>query len=452
MRAIQELGLELQISFNKGAVMVLPTNINKASGLLHALRHLDISPLNIVAAGDAENDHAFLAACGCSAAVANAVPSLKLEVDIQLLKDHGEGVAELIDRILLEDHRILPLPRRGTLVGVDRQGKDVYIDQSDLVLVAGNSGCGKSSLVTLLTERMAGSGQEFCVIDPEGDYLQLKDAVTIAGVRNPPATEEALRLLLQAGINVVVNTLALSPTDRKQLFRGLASHVRQMRERSGRPHWLIIDEAHHFMPFLNRREQQSPTVGSGVIIVTIDLHMIDRYVLQHASTLIAMGSITSQLLATFAAVHDVECPKNLPRLCDGEFILWNPASARPPSVLRLEQPRQPHHRHLGKYAAGDVGTERSFYFRGPNLELNLSACNLREFLRLGDEVSDPVWEHHLRAGDYSAWFRHVIRDDVLAREASDIEQDLALSPRASRDEIEQAVLRRYRIRTSREIG
>ncbi|GLR23925.1 hypothetical protein GCM10007920_37190 [Ciceribacter naphthalenivorans] len=99
-----------------------------------------------------------------------------------------------------------------------------------------------------------------------------------------------------------------------------------------------------------------------------------------------------------------------------------------------------------------MGTERSFYFRGPNLELNLSACNLREFLRIGDEVSDPVWEHHLRAGDYSAWFRHVIRDDVLAREASDIEQDLALSPGASRDEIKQAVLRRYRIRTSREIG
>ncbi|WP_268906714.1 HAD family hydrolase, partial [Ciceribacter naphthalenivorans] len=194
MRAIQELGLELQISFNKGAVMVLPTSFNKASGLLHALKHLDISRLNIVAVGDAENDHAFLAACGCSAAVANAVPSLKLEVDIQLQKDHGEGVAELIDRILLKDHRILPLPRRGILVGVDRQGLDVYIDQSDLVLVAGNSGCGKSSFMALLTERMADKGQEFCVIDPEGDYLQLENAVTIGGLRDPPATEEALRL------------------------------------------------------------------------------------------------------------------------------------------------------------------------------------------------------------------------------------------------------------------
>lgn len=84
MRAIQETGLEMQITFNKGAVMVLPTNINKASGLRLALRDLDISPLNVVAVGDAENDHAFLAACGCSAAVANTVPSVKREVDIEL--------------------------------------------------------------------------------------------------------------------------------------------------------------------------------------------------------------------------------------------------------------------------------------------------------------------------------------------------------------------------------
>ncbi|WP_284215344.1 MULTISPECIES: HAD-IIB family hydrolase, partial [Alphaproteobacteria] len=265
MRAIQELGLELQISFNKGAVMVLPTSFNKASGLLHALKHLDISRLNIVAVGDAENDHAFLAACGCSAAVANAVPSLKLEVDIQLQKDHGEGVAELIDRILLKDHRILPLPRRGILVGVDRQGLDVYIDQSDLVLVAGNSGCGKSSFMALLTERMADKGQEFCVIDPEGDYLQLENAVTIGGLRDPPATEEALRLLLQADINVVVNTLALDLTDRKRLFSSVEPYIRNLRERSGRPHWLIVDEAHHFLSFLKGDDAQFPVAGSGVI-------------------------------------------------------------------------------------------------------------------------------------------------------------------------------------------
>jgi hypothetical protein len=38
LRAIRDLALELHIVFNKGAVMVLPGNVNKAWGLKHALK------------------------------------------------------------------------------------------------------------------------------------------------------------------------------------------------------------------------------------------------------------------------------------------------------------------------------------------------------------------------------------------------------------------------------
>jgi hydroxymethylpyrimidine pyrophosphatase-like HAD family hydrolase len=96
---IGELGLELQIVFNKGAVMVLPPGIDKASGLVAALDELGLSHRNVVAVGDAENDLAFLQACGCSAAVGNALPMLKRAADIELTGDHGAGVVELIDRI-----------------------------------------------------------------------------------------------------------------------------------------------------------------------------------------------------------------------------------------------------------------------------------------------------------------------------------------------------------------
>lgn len=75
--AIRDLGLELHVVFNKGAVMVLPANTNKASGVEEALRELRLSAHNVVAIGDAENDHAMLEMAECSAAVANAVPMLK---------------------------------------------------------------------------------------------------------------------------------------------------------------------------------------------------------------------------------------------------------------------------------------------------------------------------------------------------------------------------------------
>ena len=43
LQAIQEIGLELLIVFNKNAVMVLPTGINKATGLNVALQRFGLS-------------------------------------------------------------------------------------------------------------------------------------------------------------------------------------------------------------------------------------------------------------------------------------------------------------------------------------------------------------------------------------------------------------------------
>ena len=100
LQAIRDLGLEHQVIFNKGAVMVLPPGVNKATGLTEALSELGIDPLSTVAVGDAENDHALLALCGIGAAVANAIDSLKVEADVVTQGDHGAGVAELIDLLL----------------------------------------------------------------------------------------------------------------------------------------------------------------------------------------------------------------------------------------------------------------------------------------------------------------------------------------------------------------
>lgn len=93
---IKNLGLELQVSFNKGAVMVLPSGINKKSGLELALAQLGLSPHNVVGIGDAENDHVFLSACECGVAVGNALPALKERADIVTRGTHGAGVTELI--------------------------------------------------------------------------------------------------------------------------------------------------------------------------------------------------------------------------------------------------------------------------------------------------------------------------------------------------------------------
>src|SRR5205085_419199 len=155
---IRDFGLELQVIFNKGAVMILPSGVNKATGLRAALAELGLSPHNVVGVGDAENDHAFLEVCECGFAVANALPALKDRADVVTPGDHGAGVAELIDELLADDlaRRDGLLTRHHVLLGTGPDGAEARLPPyGTALLVAGSSGGGKTTLVTGLLERLA---------------------------------------------------------------------------------------------------------------------------------------------------------------------------------------------------------------------------------------------------------------------------------------------------------
>jgi HAD superfamily hydrolase (TIGR01484 family) len=100
LAAIHKLGLEYQVVFNKGAVMILPSGVNKGSGLQHALDELGVSRKNVIAVGDAENDHALLHTAGFAVAVANALPPLRERADLVTRHPASEGVQELIAAVL----------------------------------------------------------------------------------------------------------------------------------------------------------------------------------------------------------------------------------------------------------------------------------------------------------------------------------------------------------------
>ena len=100
LQTIKEMELELEMIFNKGSVMILPTGLNKATGLREGLARMGLSTRYTIGVGDAENDHAFLRICGCGIAVANALPALKSRADFITARPHGEGITELIDQLL----------------------------------------------------------------------------------------------------------------------------------------------------------------------------------------------------------------------------------------------------------------------------------------------------------------------------------------------------------------
>lgn len=99
-QTIMELGLPLEISLNRSSLMVLPQGIDKSTGFQVALEELQISAQSVVGVGDAENDVPFLRLCGCSVAVANAIPSIKQMADVVTDQPRSAGVIEVIAKVM----------------------------------------------------------------------------------------------------------------------------------------------------------------------------------------------------------------------------------------------------------------------------------------------------------------------------------------------------------------
>ncbi|WP_315918257.1 HAD family hydrolase [Mesorhizobium sp. SP-1A] len=438
---IKKLNLELEIIFNKGAVMVLPSGINKATGLGAALADLSLSPHNVVGIGDAENDHAFMRACGCSVAVDNALKAVKDTADIVTKGKRGAGVEELVRKLLKHDHDLGIKRRDGVAIGKDGE-KDIVIWPTDTVLVAGSSGIGKSTLATALAERFTERKYQFCIIDPEGDYDGLQDAIGIGDGKSSPTKEQVLALLDQIGTNVVVNLLALKVEDRPEFAVELMPEITRLRSKTARPHWLIVDEAHHLLP--KKRADMKVLISAempGTVLITVDPGALAAEALKLVTVVIGIGPHANDIVAAVAKAAGIAVPKPAKPLKDEQVLFWR--RGEDPHAVTAVEPQQSLKRHSRKYAEGTLDERGSFYFTGPEDTMKLRAQNLEIFVQIAEGIDDATWQHHLRAGDYSRWFRTQIRDKKLAKEAAKAEEDKTLSAKESREIILAAVRRRY---------
>ncbi|MBV8593386.1 MAG: HAD-IIB family hydrolase [Caulobacteraceae bacterium] len=445
LAAIRDLGLELQIIFNKGAVMVLPAGVNKATGLKAALDDLGLSAHNVVAAGDAENDHAFMQASGFSVAVANALPSVKEGADLVTRGARGAGVTELIEAVIAGDVGAFGDIQEHSAVeiGTDGAGAPVKINpHGGGALIAGLSSGGKSTLATAFIERFQARGFQVCVFDPEGDYAGLRSAVVIGDAKTPPRMVEAMKALERPQESVVVDMLSVSIEDRPALFsQGLAA-VSELRGRTGRPHWVLVDESHHVLPAERDASITAlPPNLPATIFVTVDPGKLAPDVLGRVDDVFAVGAKAEETVRAFCRALGIAAPDLPQRRAEDQTILWR-RRAGSPQLFVSHPPAEKSERHTRKYAEGELGHDKSFFFRGPDGALKLRAQNLTLFLQIADGVDDATWRHHLDAHDYSRWMREAIKDEDLAAEVQEIE-DASGDPAETRRRVRDAVERRY---------
>ncbi len=115
------------------------------------------------------------------------------------------------------------------------------------------------------------------------------------------------------------------------------------------------------------------------------------------------------------------------QLAPGEAMLWHVHGRESPRQLKIAPSHTERRRHTRKYAEGELPPERSFYFRGPQNKLKLRAHNLILFLQMADGVDEDTWTHHLQAATTPSGSANAIKDDELADQIQQIEQDGALS-------------------------
>lgn len=447
---IRDLGLELRIIFNKGAVMILAAGINKATGLSAALKELELSPHNIVAVGDGENDHALLMSSEYGVAVSNAVPMLKETADRTTVGDHGAGVVELITDLLHNDLETAErdVSRHHILLGRRETGADLtFLPARQNLLLAGTSGSGKSTLATGLLERLCERDYQLCIIDPEGDYEGFPQAVMLGTAEGGPSFHEILMALANPGNHVVVNLIGLPLQDRPAFFFELLPKLKELRAKTGRPHWMLVDETHHLLP--PEGNPASLVLAqdlSCMIYVTVHPDQIDRSVLETVDTVMALGKAPDKTIRTYCEAIKQPAPAiAVTELKPGQALFWNRVSREAPFIMHIAPSSIERRRHRRKYAEGELPAHRSFYFKGPAGQLNLRAQNLILFMQLGEGVDEATWLHHLHKHDYSAWMSEAIKDDGLAQAVRHVEDQPGLPAAESRRLIRSAIEAQYTV-------
>ncbi|MGN6543998.1 MAG: HAD-IIB family hydrolase, partial [Aureliella sp.] len=396
LQVIHEMNLELQIIFNKDAVMILPTGINKAAGLKEALCDIGLTLLNTVAVGDAENDLIMLGGCGASAAVDNALDSVKQAVDIVLGAPRGAGVQQLIGMIVDNDlSHLRQRPKHAVKLGFDLEGKPFTIPfYGESVLVTGGPGGGKSKFATSFLEQLTEMGAQCVILDPEGDYQQIHGSIVLGTSDRAPEIEEVLKVLEKPEGHCIVSFFSVKEKDRPVYFDKLYRALAGLRSRTGRPHWIVVDEAHYATPReWKPAEAWHPDELKGVMFITAFHREMSQSVLESLDMIISIAKDPRQALEQCCELLGEPTP-DVPTPEDNQVhhaLAWHRGTREPTWFSRMV-PKAEHQRHIHSHFDGEMDEAYRFIFRGPEGKVQLPAQNLKIFIQLAQGIDDETWE------------------------------------------------------------
>ena len=196
------------------------------------------------------------------------------------------------------------------MLGVRADGSTLSLSPFETTLITGSSGAGKSTIVTALLEQMRDLSFQFCVVDPEGDYSELPDAVVVGDAKQEPRMTEIKGLLAKPDVSSVVNLLAIDAGERPRFLARFLPEIAKLRAETGRPHWIVIDETHHCLPAKwDPAPITLPKQLPAAIAVTVHPEEISRDFLEAVSTVVGVGDGSLAAIAKFCRATGRDPPR-----------------------------------------------------------------------------------------------------------------------------------------------
>lgn len=248
-----KLHLDYELVTNDDTLLILPPGIDKASGVIEALRELGVSRHNLVAIGNAQNDLPLLASAEHAVVVSNAAESIKQAADRVTDAEYCDGFLELA-RDLIATDLAASVPRRRVILGKDENDRDIMLlPGQDSVLVSGPDEATRTMICNRLLEQLMQQDYQCCIIGADRNTAvtqprgALANMSTWGDAHEAPRLTDVLAALEPPTHSIEINLAALPPETRPVFIDALLLQLQALHDRAGRPHCILIHHAHRFL-------------------------------------------------------------------------------------------------------------------------------------------------------------------------------------------------------------